>query len=1392
MDGEEIGLFSPGQNLIDSITYKLQTTDVSLGRKTDGSPEWAYYTEPTPGTSNSTISFIDIVKNVPDFSVAGGIYTSPVTIELSTIMGGTIRYTLDCSEPLSSSPVYSSPITADSTTIIRARIFKENLIPGRIVTHTYFINEEIDPGTLPVVSIASNHENFWDPVTGIYVQDFKPEWEVPINIELFENNGSDRAAFNMTAGTKVNGYRSWQLPQKMLGIYFRKQYGENKLEYPLFFDRNRASFKSFALRASGSDWSYTLLRDALIQHSTRPNMSVDLQGYRPCVVYINGLYMGIHNMRSKLDDDFIEKNYDLEPGTFDLIEYEYEIRAEAGNVIAFNELLALLSEDMSEQSNYNEVADKMNIENFTDYMITEIYDRNTSAYHNLRAWKPKESGKWKWIFIDLDRGFFSPHNYLISSFFNRENIPLDELMDNDGYRMYFGSRMADHLYTTFHSQRMKKLIDEYQQTIEDEMPDHIDRWLGTTSSYGNAMPSLDYWYDEVCNIKAFAETRPLYLLKDLQYYGFSETAELGIVVSPSQAGDIKINGVNVPESVWSGPYLQDLQTTLTAVEKPGYTFQGWAEATKNVIVAEESVWKYLDDGSDQGTAWRDTEFNDVSWKSGQAKLGYGEDDENTIVSYGGNSSNKYITTYFRHTFQISGEDTTDSKFMIYLLCDDGAVVYLNGQEIIQTNLCSDNTDYLTTAVYSVNSPLESLFTSFVIDESHLITGSNVLAVEIHQSSPGSSDLGFDLEMASYKKGTSDFLTTDKDYSYTLSNDLNLIAVYEPTGQCILPADITQNTTLNKSCSPYLAQGDVTIHENITLTVEPGVEIWMPVDASIFINGDINAVGTYNEPVIFKVNPSYSGMSWGALCFINTSAASNLTYVTIEDASKGPVPIRDVAAISAYNADLVLDHIILENVNHNPVAARYSDIILTNSSLHSKVTGDLINVKYGNATIENCVFRGNDQEDTDAIDYDDVAGGVIKNCKIYNFFGINSDAIDIGEKATNIQIDGLLVYNITDKGVSVGQKSTAKVQNSTFVNCNMGLALKDSCQVVIDHCTFYGNAIAIACYEKNPGSAGGNGVVTNSILSNCSDASYIVDSRSTANITYSLADNDLLPVHPSNLFSDPLFINPTGFNFRLKPESPCINAGSNKGIDENMGTLFHEYYGEPSLLFSGIFYNPQNDGTKTEFLTLYNPGLGIVNISGYKITQGINFTFPESTFIGPGHSYLLSKYPGISLPGVSCGNVSQWSEGSLANEGETIRLENQYGIVLDYVNYLADEPWPLIESADGVLFLKSSDLDNHFPDNWAVMPFGQIVVNIKDNYVLPLISIYPNPASDIIFIEAPEYSNYNIEVYAITGELVTNKQLDANGSASIDISSYNSSILIIKVGDITSKVVIIRP
>jgi len=344
---EEIGLFSPELRLIDSVTYTNQQPDVSMGRNPNNPRLWEYFTIATPNAANGTVSFTEFALNEPMFNIRGGIYNSNQQITLFTDFGGEIRYTLDGSDPDLLSPVYSTPITINKTTVVRARIFKPYMIPGPIVTNTYFLNENMGKRGLPVVSLSTNPENFWDPKNGIYVQTFKPEWEVPVNIELFENNGSDRAAFNEMAGVKINGLYSWQLPQKMLGIYFKKQYGTGTLENTLFYDSPRAGFKTFALRASGNDWSNTLMRDILAQNATQLNMKLDISAFRWCIVYVNGQYMGIHNFREKIETDYIEKHYGLAEGTFDMVENEEF--AECGDLLAYNEFKTLFSKDLSGQ-----------------------------------------------------------------------------------------------------------------------------------------------------------------------------------------------------------------------------------------------------------------------------------------------------------------------------------------------------------------------------------------------------------------------------------------------------------------------------------------------------------------------------------------------------------------------------------------------------------------------------------------------------------------------------------------------------------------------------------------------------------------------------------------------------------------------------------------------------------------------------------------------------------------------------------------------------------------------------------------------------------------------------------------------------------------------------------
>jgi hypothetical protein len=166
---------------------------------------------------------------------------------------------------------------------------------------------------------------------------------------------------------------------------------------------------------------------------------------------------------------------------------------------------------------------------------------------------------------------------------------------------------------------------------------------------------------------------------------------------------------------------------------------------QTILVDSGAVWKYLDDGTNQDTLWRDPGFNDTTWASGPAQLGYGDGDEATVISYGPNPNNKYITYYFRHSFEV----TNPSQYvglLLNLLRDDGAVVYLNGIEIERSNMPAGTINYLTFASSTVSGGEEDMFFESFEDPSHLVTGTNVLAVEIHQRTVTSSDVSFDLKL----------------------------------------------------------------------------------------------------------------------------------------------------------------------------------------------------------------------------------------------------------------------------------------------------------------------------------------------------------------------------------------------------------------------------------------------------------------------------------------------------------------------------------------------------------------------------------------------------------------------------------------------------------------------
>jgi acid phosphatase type 7 len=170
-----------------------------------------------------------------------------------------------------------------------------------------------------------------------------------------------------------------------------------------------------------------------------------------------------------------------------------------------------------------------------------------------------------------------------------------------------------------------------------------------------------------------------------------------------------------------------------------------ARAADTTLVPTGATWRYLDNGSDQGTAWRAASFNDSTWGSGPAQLGYGDGDEATTLGFGPDANNKFITSYFRRSFSVTNAALFNA-LTLRLMRDDGAVVYLNGVEVWRTNMPTGTVGFLTPASVAIAGADESTFVQTTISPALLVTGTNVLAVELHQSGGTSTDISFDLQL----------------------------------------------------------------------------------------------------------------------------------------------------------------------------------------------------------------------------------------------------------------------------------------------------------------------------------------------------------------------------------------------------------------------------------------------------------------------------------------------------------------------------------------------------------------------------------------------------------------------------------------------------------------------
>jgi len=813
-EGEKLTLADPQSNIIDSLSYPYQRTDVSFGRSREKLDQFGYFTIPTPGSRNALLLFPGITAQA-EFSMEGGFYPGPVSVELSTsAYFSKITYTLDGSTPTEASTIYEHPIEIEQTTVLRVFTHETGKLPAQVVSHSYFIDEARN---MPAVSIVTDPEHFFSDQTGIYVvgtngvkgyctkvlHNVSQDWERPANIELIEMDGT--IALNQLAGVKIfGGCSRVRQPMKSLAFYARKEYETTAFNYPLFPDKPNDSYQSFILRASGDDQALTMFRDALAQMVVKDVIDVDVQAYRPVVVYINGAYWGIHNLREKTNEHYTENNFVVDADSVDMIEKNPETPKNviSGSADHYNAMIAYLeTNDISQDVHYEYIKTQMDVDEYLNYQIIQIFiGANDWPVNNIKYWRSREDpyDRWRWVLFDLDHTFKDPFKDVLSVATEPEcncrwpNPPWStylfrSLLENETFKNEFIQRFALYSGTHFSRERIHQFIDEMQAELAPEIPRHIELWGGQKTNLPevpNAKPvfnSVAEWEVNVDVMRNFTDTRHELALKYLNdHFGIDGIVKVNTRIEPALKGTLKIGGTEVPGNVSSAEYGKGEQLSVQCTENSGYLFSHWAvhtpKSTDSALIAHGDQWSYMVSRSAPGPDWTSLDYDDSFWESGMAQLGYGDGDEVTEVGYGGDPDNKFITSWFRKNLIIE-DSSLYKRYTLFLLRDDGARVFVNGLEVIRDNMMKGLQDSTTLAAVPTSGADETTWHKFHINPALFNNGKNVIAVEIHQYDSTNTDMSFDLELLgrSIEPGLTDTIP-DKELEIELLQDMEITAV----------------------------------------------------------------------------------------------------------------------------------------------------------------------------------------------------------------------------------------------------------------------------------------------------------------------------------------------------------------------------------------------------------------------------------------------------------------------------------------------------------------------------------------------------------------------------------------------------------------------------------------
>ena len=742
--------------LISPELHAIRISDPSIG----GS---GFLNTPSPGGLNGE-TFGGFVSDTK-FSVDRGFHNTSFNLEInSATPGAEIRYTLDGTPPRTNvGQIYTGPLSITATTIVRAIASKPDFRATNIDTHTYIFpkdvvtqarmrdsvtqSETLGPQmvdslkSVPTVSIVTDNPGPFQNESGSNIRS-----ESPASVEMIFPDGTP--GFQEDGGLKHFGGYYTNFPKKSLRIGFRSKYGATKIRHPIFegFDYKHYPptdrFDVMDLRSGSHDMNS---RGAYMSNRFTDDSMLDMGNLAPhgrfVHVYLNGSYWGQYHLRERWNADMASSYFGGPKADYDAVNLNDNFRADEkvydGTGVFWNEAKALASGSNPWENNDNNI----DVANLIDFMLLWVSGNSESEVRLLGS---KVQGQpFRFQMKDAD-------GYLRNPGHSANDAGPLSLMSrlrsgNTDFAMLLADRIHKH-YFNDGAMTPAKNIERLQKRVNEARPGFI----AESARWGNRFREYQNWLNYQNNLVS----NHFPGLAQTMVGRFKSAGMYPDIIAPvfnqhggSISDDTPLTMSTDADKIYytldgSDPRLNGGTPNPAATEASFNGGGGPGEQQPVTYITTGYTWKYIDNGSDQGTEWRAIDFNDTAWSSGPSPLGYGGDGEATELSFGGDSGNKYATTYYRTTIEIPNP-TVFLNFLLRVKYDDGAAVYINGVEQFRQNL-GNNASFNDYANGTTSD--EGGWKDATIPVSALVSGTNTIAVEVHQASGTSSDTRMDLTL----------------------------------------------------------------------------------------------------------------------------------------------------------------------------------------------------------------------------------------------------------------------------------------------------------------------------------------------------------------------------------------------------------------------------------------------------------------------------------------------------------------------------------------------------------------------------------------------------------------------------------------------------------------------